>query len=246
MAIRGFSDLEGFLEGFNSDIRGCFADTSILFAASYDFDTHHELTANVFDILSRKALPIYNNVVVKHEFLELHRRVTIPEALSDFYTDYQSQLSQNLSKALKAHQTTHRNKITQGRSAKFNVDQIRDFMNLLKDFQVGDKDGWQILGEDYVKDRLVPIWDHFVSEFNLIQLQVSEGDNSPILNTAPSWEKVYEIMGNYLIGSSDAMIVNMFLCSKISILLTADSEMARCCENEAGSEKIIFIPDSLI
>lgn len=184
--------------------------------------------------------------MVKHEFLELHRRVTIPEALSDFFTDYQADLTEDLFNNLKAHQNTHRNKIKQGWSARFNVDQIKEKRELLEKFVIGDKNGWQILGEDYVRDRLVPIWNRFTNEFNLIELHVREGDNSPLLNAAPTWERVYELMGNHLIDSSDVMILNMFLYSKISYFLTADVELGKFCDRESRRAKTIFLPDSLL
>lgn len=246
MAIWGFSQLEAILEEETPEVKGCFVDSSVLFAASYDFDLHHESTEPVFDFLARERIPVYTNVVVKHEFLELHRRVTIPEALSDFFTDYQAYLTENLFNSLKAHQNTHRNKIKQGRSARFNVDQIREKRELLENFKIEDKTGWQILGEDYVRDRLAPIWDRFVSEFNLIELHVREGDNSPFLNATPSWKRVYELMGKHLISSSDSLILNMFLFSKISYLITADVELAKCCDRESGGAKTIFLPDSLL
>lgn len=53
-----------------------------------------------------------------------------------------------------------------------------------------------------------------------------------MLDKKPDWEDVVKIMGKYGLASSDAMIVNMFNCSKLSLLLTADMEMARCIVSE--------------
>jgi hypothetical protein len=58
------------------------------------------------------------------------------------------------------------------------------------------------------------------------------------------WQFVINLMGNYGVSSSDAMIINMILSSKIPALLTADYEMALCVASESKGAKRIFIPDS--
>jgi hypothetical protein len=50
----------------------------------------------------------------------------------------------------------------------------------------------------------------------------------------------------YGIASSDAMILNIFLCSKTPMLLTADLEMAQCAVKESKGTKQVFIPDSMM
>ena len=53
-------------------------------------------------------------------------------------------------------------------------------------------------------------------------------------------------MERYGLASFDAMIVNMFLTSKIPILLTADLEMADCVSKESKGSKLVFVPDSAL
>lgn len=77
-------------------------------------------------------------------------------------------------------------------------------------------------------------------------ISVRDGDNSPHLESVPRWEDATMLMGKYGIASADAMILNMFLCSRIPVLLTADSEMAEVAELESSGAKFIFIPDSAI
>lgn len=54
------------------------------------------------------------------------------------------------------------------------------------------------------------------------------------------------MMGNYGLASNDAMILNMFLCSKIPILITTDLEMAEVASKTSNGTKRIFIPDALL
>ncbi len=72
-----------------------------------------------------------------------------------------------------------------------------------------------------------------VSETNPVKLSETEQD-------------AISLMGRYGIASSDAMILNMFLSSKIPILITADKEMAQCIRAQNRNDKYVFIPDSIL
>ena len=94
--------------------------------------------------------------------------------------------------------------------------------------------------------RLTPIWSaaEQIHEINFIS--VRSNDENEFLNSTPKWEVAVSLMGRYGLASSDAMILNMFLCSKIPVLLTADLEMAEVADKESKGSKRIFVPDSAI
>ena len=62
---------------------GCFLDTSVLFAYSYPLDKYNENVEEVIKILSNHKIDTFSNVNVRYEFLDLQRRVLIPECISD-------------------------------------------------------------------------------------------------------------------------------------------------------------------
>lgn len=66
--------------------RGCLVDTSILFAASYPPDEFNTESEELFDYLAELEIPLLTNVNVRSEFIDQHRRVSVPEGLSDLYT----------------------------------------------------------------------------------------------------------------------------------------------------------------
>ncbi len=53
-------------------------------------------------------------------------------------------------------------------------------------------------------------------------------------------------MGQFGIGSVDAMILELFLSSQFQILLTSDRDMAYCVERLARPGRVVFVPDQLI
>ena len=105
--------------------------------------------------------------------------------------------------------------------------------------------GWQKFCHDFLHDKITPIWSETEKELNLNFITLRSQDHSPYLNTNPEWERAVDIMGRYGISSADAMIVNMFLCSKIPLLLTADLEMAECVAKESHGQKRVCVPDSI-
>lgn len=239
--IKRFSALPEFLE--KNKIDGCFADTSILFSFSFPFDVFNESADSVLTPLHKANIPIFTNVNVKSEFLGNHRRVLIPECLVDFYDDYKSKMDDELAKKLEKFKDVYREFLRKEKAVKFDVNQIAAYRKMLKKSILPGGDGWEILCNSYLAGILEPIWDGLTEELTIKFISLRAGDESPYLNSFPEWSQAISIMGRYGIASNDAMILNMFLCSKIPILLTADLEMAEVAIKESKGTKIIFMPD---
>ena len=131
-----FSNLSSYLEQ-NSPV-GAFADTSILFAATYPFDAFNEVSENVFELLSKLSIPAFLSVSVRAEFLENHRRVIIAESLIDFLDDMENDLEGPLLLKLQSHRTSYRKKIKEEKNAKIDPHQIKMFRDLLSKFHRND------------------------------------------------------------------------------------------------------------
>lgn len=221
---------------------GVFADTSILFAATYPFDAFNEDAEKIFQLLSKQSIPTFLSVSVRAEFLENHRRVFIAESLIDFLDDMEDDIEGPLLLKLQSHRTSYRRKIKEEKNVKIDAHQIKSFRALLSNFNKNNIDGWSIFCRNYIKPQLTPLWADVCRLLNVNFISTRSEDHTPFLNELPTWEKAIELMGDYGLSSSDAMILNMFLCSKIPILLTADKEMADCIEKESKEEKFVFLP----
>lgn len=91
-----FSDLLKTASAQPNVKNGCFVDTSILFAESYPPDEFNTEAEEVFDFLAELEIPIFTNVNVRSELIDLHRRVMIPDALGDLYTNHGKSLDRQL------------------------------------------------------------------------------------------------------------------------------------------------------
>jgi hypothetical protein len=132
------------------------------------------------------------------------------------------------------------------KSAKMEIQQIRIFRRLLSSYRIGERTSWDLFCQDYLVKRLTPIWQDAEQELGLNFISLRSDDHDQYLNSRPEWSHAVQLMGRHGIASSDAMILNMFLCSKISVLLTSDLEMADCVIKEAHGAKQVFVPDSLV
>lgn len=242
--IHGFIDLPNYLN--TARPIGCFADTTTLFSFSYHLDPLNEASERALEPLCRSEIPIFTNITVRAEFLEQHRRVLIPECLIDFHQDFQNMLPESIALKLQSHRTSYRRKLEEEKSVKFDPHQIKNFRLLLSQLTDRKENGWELLCRNYLDGKMGPLWETITKRLNITFLSIRSTDGNVHLNSIPSWTDAVSLMGRYGIASSDALILNMFLCSKIPMLLTADMEMAAVAEKEAKGHKKIFVPDALL
>jgi hypothetical protein len=243
--IAPFSDLAKHLKSIESD-PACFVDTSILFSATYDLDAFNTESEVAFDLLAKAGCSIFTNVNVRSEFLENHRRVLIPESLVDLYTKRGPELDPILYEKLKSHRTTFKKKVEDEKNAKMDTSQLKMWRRILCGYSFSGVDGWTLFCRDFLTGKLRRVWRDTEKLFALNFISSRIGEESPYLDRIPSWDDAINLMERYGLASFDAMIVNMFLCSKISYLLTADFEMAGCALKESKGSKLIFVPDSAL
>lgn len=237
--IKSFSELPSFLQAQKPT--GCFIDTSILVAATYDLDLFHEDTASAIELIAKAQVPTFTNITVRAEYLEHQRRIIISEGLCDFLEDFQSDLDGRLLLKLQSHRASYRKKIESKQTAKMDVHQIKSFCDLLSSIHTEKGNAWDIFCKNYFYKRITSIWSLVVQHFDLNFISIRSDDEHEFLNSIPTWENATAIMGRHGIGSSDAMILNLFLCSKIPVLITADMQMAKVASIE-NPNKIIFVP----
>ncbi len=243
--IKAFSALSSYLNTSKED-RTCFVDTSILFSATYDSDAFNSESEIAFDLLGEADVSIFTNVNVRSEFLENHRRVLIPEILIDLLAKKGSQLDSILHEKLKSHRTSYHKKVAEEKNTKMDPIQIKMWRRLLLEYSFDGTDGWTLFCRDFLKGKIRRIWEDTEKFFALNFISTRIGEESPYLDQIPTWENAVELMERYGLASFDAMIVNMFLSSKIPILLTADLEMADCVSKESKGSKLVFMPDSTL
>ena len=119
----------------NPEINGFFADTSILFSATYPLDAFQDEVEVAFNTLSKTGIKVFTNVNVRAEFLENHRLILIAEFLIELLESMGSILDGVIFEKLKSHRTYFRKRVAEEKSAKMDMHQIKVFRSLLSKIQ---------------------------------------------------------------------------------------------------------------
>jgi len=244
--ILGISKLESVLSAKKNSLAGCLVDTSILFALSYPLDLFNEDAETAFNILAKQSIPVFSNVNVRTEFIELHRRVAIPEGLIDLLQDAEASLDLELAQQLKSLRTRYRNAQAEDKSFLLSDKEIKKYRRLLIKYQGDGKDGWEQFCEDYLIGIIQQEWAITEDQWNLNFFTLRSNEKHPLIISDVTWEDMVQLVERFGLGSMDAMILNLFNCSTLGILLTADSDLAYAAQKLNMSGKYVFVPDTLV
>ena len=230
----------------NSQIKsGCLVDTSILFAGSYDLDIFNTEAVELFDYLAEIKIPLYTNVNIRAEFIDLHRRVQIPEGLASLFSDEGKSLDRDLYSTLQVVATQLNKAKNSGQAFKFGEKQVKDWTRRLQVYSRGSSDAWLEFCTNYLKGKIESVWDETCDELGINFISTRDSDKSKWLTKELSWEEMATLIGRFGIGSFDAMIINLFLNSNFSAIITADKTIAYVIDVIKPSGKYAIIPSGL-
>lgn len=254
-ALWGYSDLYDLIEQRPNLKRGIVVDTNILVAATYELDENYDASKEFLDLVFEKKIPLYCNVNVRTEFLEIHRRIIFSEAILDFaeavdISKLPTTLAEKVTNLRKRQGKLERKmKLDPAISQKpirLSEAEIKDIkMEMLRLSNASNENLWYELCESRVGSQLSSIWDGTLEDFGLNFLSTREGDETGHLHSTPNWDNVTALMENQGLASSDAMIVNIFLCSKFELLLTSDNEVAIAVTKNCKPPQGVIVPEKV-
>lgn len=225
----------------NGDIKnGCLVDTNILISVSLPIDPKNSAAEELVQRLATLNIPLYSNVNIRAEFLEIQRRVLIPETLIEFYESSNDVLDEVLIAKLRSVQSSYREAIKNKKVYKFSDDRIKEFRSLLSKYNLGNKDAWMYFCENFLAPQLESVWDEVVRICRLNFIKIRDGEQHPLLTTKVSWDGVTHIMGKYGLGSADSMILNLLLSSKLELVATADGDIQYIAETLEDQGKLVL------
>jgi predicted nucleic acid-binding protein len=245
--IWGYSDFLTTLNRLPSLKKGMVVDTNVLVSATYDSDKFYDPTKEFLNFVAEYEVPLYCNVNVRAEFLEIHRRIIFSETLFDFADTIDSAklpmtLASQLGKWSKINKTRKESSKSPLRLSEGDLKNVK--LELMK-ISDGERDLWSVLCENRIGNKLSRLWEMTVSELGLNFLTIRKEDQAEHLDKAPDWDDAIKLIEQQGLSSSDAMILNMFFSSKFDALITSDLEVALTFERIKPLNKICFIPDRL-
>lgn len=249
MALWGYSELDVLIESHPNIKNGILIDTNILVAATYDMDKYNEVAKKFIDSLIGNQIPLYCNVNIRAEFLDIHRRIIASEAILGFENICDKpllppSLASDLSSYRRRWDNHYKNK-PDDPPLRLSDSEIKNFrMQMVKVKGVGT-DLWTILSSDQIDTKLETVWNDAETKLGLNFLSLRKEDQEQYLNKKPEWDDVVKLMSNPGLSSYDAMIVNMFFVSKFEVIASSDSDIAIALQKSCLSDKHAIIPDEL-
>jgi hypothetical protein len=237
------SDFDNSIQRHPELKQGCIVDTNVIFAASYDYDLYNEWAEEIFDVLHRNNIPVYTNVNVRSEFINLQRRVLIAEGLVSFYSQTSAQLEGPLYDKLKNLKRRADEALRLQNPLKVSESEINDYMALFGHEPLDDgPSAWTFFCKDFFSPYIDKVWPQAVKELKVNFLGTREIESKEFFDKHPSWENMIAILGESGIGSADAMILNLFQESKLPLLITADKAVRNTMLNSSFHGKFILSP----
>lgn len=245
--VLGYSDFLKALTDKPSLKNGLVVDTNVLISATYDSDNFFEPTTQFFDYLAENKIPIYCNVNVRAEFLEIHRRIIFTESLIDFFHEVnRSLLPTDVSAQLGKWSASNKRRVDEQRPPlRLSEAEIKKIKLDLMQIVDGDRNLWTALCENKIGNKLESLWIQTEEELGLNFLSTRNEDSSPLFKSSPEWSGAVKLIEKHGLSSSDAMIVNMFFCSSLGAIVSSDQEVAHIVGRSETPDKICFVPDSL-
>lgn len=247
--VWGYGDFLSLLDKYENIKTGLIIDTNVLIAATYDSDKAHDEAAEFLDLVIEQRVPLYCNVNIRAEFLEIHRRIIFTEALLDFEGEVdKTKLPHDLVAKLNSLRSqSEKRKKNNKTPVRLGEADLKVFKLLMSVVSYGANDLWTVLCEDKIAGKLGVVWETAESELGLNFLSLRKEDQAKYFNESPEWDEAVALIENQGLASSDAMIVNLFLKSKFDGVITSDLDVALSIEKliKTSPSKIVFIPDKL-
>lgn len=249
MNIWGYSELGMLLQKHPEVRNGIIIDTNILVSATYELDLFHEDALQFLELVIEADVPIFCNVNVRAEFLEIHRRIIFSEGLLDFESTCEKPLlPEKLSGLLSSYRAKFERRLKSNPNdppVKLSEAELKEFKFLMTDILVKEKHLWAEFCDEKIGNKLEQVWIKTEKAVGLKFLSLRPDDREKHLNSKPEWENVVSLMSSQGISSSDAMILNMFFSSKFIVIASSDKDIAFSVSLEKTSDKMCLIPDKL-
>ncbi len=247
-SLWGYSDFLSLLNSRPRIKEGIVVDTNILISATYDGDSFNEQTNDLLDLIAENNVPLFYNVNVKSEFLEIQRRISFTLGLLSFEADTKlATLPPELGRRLGSIRSNQTNRENSGRNnLRLSEFEIKEFKDLMIRESLPSGNLWRAFCRQYIGSELLNSWVDLVDKFGLNPLSLRADDNEKYILNPPSWEDAIELMSTEGLSSSDAMIVNMFQSSSFEAILSSDADVGTAVEHLEREDKICILPDRVL
>ena len=241
----GYNELSELLKVKPSLLKGIVVDTNVLISISYDFDNFYEQTNELLELLIENKIPLFCNVNVRSEFLEIQRRIIFTEALLSFEAEVdKASLPVELSRKLSSIRANQRKRELDERNPfRLSEAEIKGFKNLMIKLRGPSGNLWLAFCRELIGDQLANLWEATADRVGLNFLSSRIEDQQKYISTPLDWTEAVRFMSTEGISSADAMIANMYFSSNFEAILSSDSDIGIVVLRRGDGNKLCLLPD---
>lgn len=234
--IQGIDSLKEFL---NVSRDGILADTGFLYAAADTDDRVNDQALKIYEILEELKVPVYVNVISRMEFVDLIFRKQLTIGAIETYekmSNNQNKFLFNFLKSIRDENTAH---LRAGQSYKIAEGKLKKLRGYFEEISAT---AWRAFCQQYAGEKLSNEWKILEEEFGMEFIEVMENQTSDIIVRPLYWADMIQIMGREGLRGPDAMIANIFIKSRLPLLITTDRDIINSFadEREDHAEKSVF------
>lgn len=239
-----FSEVDNYIQKINSSL-GCIADTSFLIAIS-DKDNHfHEDAQFLFEKIVQDGIPVFATVTTRSEFIDFHRRVIMTETLMDMLVQTSKwKISSTVREVLRSQKGWIDNQARTENDPYLSDYRIKKCKQVFLPKTESGQIGWVELCREYLSGRLRTAWGEIADVLSINYIDMRSDDSKLFFEKELRWDSMYKFAEATALGSSDAMILNLFDASVFPFVVTSDYDLAYG-TILSTQEKIALVPDSV-
>lgn len=205
---------------------GCLADTGFLYAASYMDDRLYDQALEIFDLLAEFQIQIFANVISRMEFVDLIFRKQVTVGAINLFNEMNPKSIHtnlfNLLKNIRDQDVAHKKKKLSYKISENRLKALREELEA-----TAGPTKWINFCAMYSGEKLFNEWEILEQEFGLNFVEVLDGETSDIIERPLHWNDMVRTMGELGIRGPDAMITNLFLKSRLPLMITTDADIVR-------------------
>lgn len=128
---------------------------------------------------------------------------------------------------------------------KLNDQQIKKYRELLTSSDVNSKpDAWERFCDALLRPYISVAWDDIITDLNIQFVGTRGIESREHFDRDPNWNDMTDIIGRFGTGSTDARIINFFLCSKFPVIVTGDEDVAFTVERLSEGKKYVLVKEA--
>lgn len=235
----------------DKSVKFCLLDTNYIISFIHKDHKFNKISKSTFESLSTLNFRLFITHTSRTEFLDIERKYSLTNPLIELYDEkgrWKGKIKHVSREIMK--EPVERIMKSKPFFDFLNDRELKDIKKTFFAYSESGKVGWINFCEEFLNKSLPEAWELSRTELglNYIDIRAEEkilGSSECLLSKTVNWDEMVSLAAKTGMGTFDAMIGNAFLCSKFTLLVTTDLDLAYGLCADKDDTKYIAIPDAM-